>query len=90
VTLRPLWDALLAAEAVEYTSKETYRKAARAAGLRVCEYCQKIMPDYDHSRTCDGCGLPWGWDTQQGRRDRQAEQLDAKIAKLQQERATIK
>lgn len=87
--LKPLWDAWARACRAEEKAKEAYYDAAAASGVQLCDSCSKPMPGYDTSRECDGCHLPWGWDTPEGRKAREREELDAKIAALQAQRAKL-
>lgn len=87
--LRPLWDAWAEAADAQRAAKTAYERAASAAGVQLCSFCAKPMPDYDSSMHCDGCHQPWGWDTPQGRRERRAAELDAELARLRAERKKI-
>jgi hypothetical protein len=87
--LRGEWDAWAEALQTAADAREAYYAKARASNVRLCADCAKPMPGYDNSQSCDGCHLPWGWDTPQGRRDRRAEQLDAEIERLRAERSKL-
>lgn len=87
--LRPLWDAIADAKTALEAAENAYVRAAKVAGVDICHSCNKPMPDYDSSMNCDGCHLPWGWDTPKGRRDRRAAELDAELARLRAEREKI-
>ncbi len=64
-------------------AKKAYLAKAEANGLRLCDHCAKPMPGYDSSQNCDGCHLPWGWATSEGRKARRAAALKAEIAARQ-------
>lgn len=87
--LSPAWEAYRESVAAVERAKAFYFKTAESGSVRVCTHCSKPMPDYDNSWRCDGCHLPWGWDTPQARRDRRAAELDAEIKRLSAERAEL-
>jgi hypothetical protein len=89
-TLRGPWDAWTAARVAAEDARKAYYAAANTGAIQICSHCCKPMPGGDSSSTCDGCHLPWGWSTPQGRRDRRANELDAQIEALRKEREALK
>ena len=89
VHLKDAWDTWERALVKVEEAKSLYFRIAGASKIRLCLSCNKPMPTWDHSQTCDGCDLPWGWDSAQGRRDRRAAELDSEIERLRAERSKL-
>lgn len=83
------WDAWCDAHEAAKSAGRCYEQLAQTLGIPLCQSCNKPMPEYDHSQECDGCHLPWGWNTPAGQRELRAAELDRKLAQLQKEREAL-
>lgn len=85
-TLKPAWDAYHAKKAEASAAWKVYTDAAESGHIDLCCKCRKPMSPGDGSSECDGCHLPWGWCTAEGRKNHRLMEIDAQIAALNAEK----